>query len=162
MRRRFTLSTLAAAALLAATTAASAQSPSQSSADAEAAIRLQSERFSQAYVNEDFDTLIGIYAADGMGAPSGRDFIRGREALRAYWTLPEGVDVTHHRATPERLVVDGRHAYDWGRYEGASGPVGAPRPFGGKYLITWVLDDDGVWRIANDMWNSVAPPSPAR
>jgi ketosteroid isomerase-like protein len=158
MRRRTVFPTLVAAALLAVTATAHAQSP----ADAEAAIRLQSERFSQAYVNEDFDTLIGIYATDAMAAPSGRDFIRGREALRAYWTVPEGVDVTHHRATPERLVVDGRHAYDWGRYEGASGPAGARRPFGGKYLITWVLDDDGVWRIANDMWNSVAPPNPAR
>ena len=158
MRRRTVVSTLAAGMLLAFPAAASAQS----AAEAEAAIRLQSARFSQAYVNEDFDTLIGIYAADAMGAPSGRDFIRGREALRAYWTLPEGVDVTYHRATPERLVVDGRHAYDWGLYEGASGPAGAPRPFGGKYLITWVLDDDGVWRIANDMWNSVAPPAPAR
>lgn len=158
MRRRTVVSTLTAGLLMALPAAASAQSP----AEAEAAIRLQSERFSQAYVDEDFDTLIGIYAADAMAAPSGRDFIRGREALRAYWTLPKGVDVTYHRATPERLVVDGRHAYDWGRYEGASGPAGAPRPFGGKYLITWVLDDDGVWRIANDMWNSVAPPSPAR
>lgn len=158
MRRRAVLPALAAGVLLAAASTAAAQS----SSDAEAAIRLQSERFSQAYVAEDFDTLIGIYAADGMAAPSGRDFIRGREALRAYWTVPEGTDVTHHRAVPERIVVDGRHAYDWGRYEGASGPVGAPRPFDGKYVIVWVLDDDGVWRIAQDMWNSLRPPNPAR
>lgn len=158
MRRHALPSTLAILTLLAVSTTAAAQSAS----DAEAAIRLQSERFSQAYVAEDFDTLIGIYAADGAAAPSGRDFIRGREALRAYWTVPEGVDVTAHRAVPERIVVDGRHAYDWGRYEGASGPAGAPRPFDGKYVIVWVLDDDGVWRIAQDMWNSLRPPTPAR
>lgn len=158
MRRRILPPALVAGLFLVAATTASAQTP----ADAEAAIRLQSERFSQAYVAEDFDALIGIYAADGMAAPSGRDFIRGREALRAYWTVPEGVDVTEHRAIPERIVVDGRHAYDWGRYEGASGPADAPRPFDGKYVIVWVLDDDGVWRIAQDMWNSLRPPTPAR
>ena len=156
MRRRTFLSTLPAGALMAGSASAQAQ------AEAEAAIRLQSERFSQAYVAEDIDTLMSIYAIDGVAAPSGRDFIRGREALRAYWTVPEGTDVTHHRAIPERIVVDGRHAYDWGRYEGASGPVGAPETFDGKYVIVWVLDNDGVWRIAQDMWNSLRPRPPAR
>lgn len=126
------------------------------SPDAEAAaIAAQSERFSQAYVAEDVDTLVSIYAPDGAAGPPGRDFVTGREALRRYWRVPEGSDVVAHRAVPERIVVEGRVAWDWGRYEGATIVGGETRPFRGKYLIVWRKGADGVWRMAHDMWNGL-------
>lgn len=119
-----------------------------------AAIAAQSARFSKAYVDGDLDTLVSIYTADGVAAPGGRDFIRGREALREFWRTREGVDVISHKAVPEEISVAGRLAYDWGRYSGATRVGSEIRPFGGKYLIVWERGGDGVWRMANDMWNS--------
>ena len=121
-----------------------------------AAILDQSRAFSAAYMRGDVETLVGIYAEDGVAAPGGRDFIRGQEALLRFWTLPEGRVVTHHQATPVELRVEGDLAYDWGYYEGTATHNGEARPaFRGKYLIVWQRDADGVWRMAHDMWNSL-------
>ena len=123
---------------------------------ARTAIEAQARRFSQAYMDGDIDTLVGIYTEDGIAAPGGRDFIQGRAALRQYWQLPEGRTVSHHKTTSEELIVSGDYAYDWGYYEGAAGPTGGEqRPFRGKYVIVWRRDADGVWRMLQDMWNSL-------
>ncbi|MEM1056610.1 MAG: DUF4440 domain-containing protein [Bacteroidota bacterium] len=120
------------------------------------AILAQARAFSVAYVAGDTDTVLSIYAEDGIAAPGGRDFIRGREALRGYWQVRPGVTIREHRLLPEELWIDGDLAYDWGYYEGVSQREGAePSAFRGKYLVVWQRDADGVWRMANDMWNSV-------
>lgn len=129
--------------------------------DAEAAITEQARRFSQAYMDGDIDTLVSIYTEDGVAAPGGRDFIRGHEALRALWTLPEGVTVTHHASTPVEITVTGDYAFDWGYYEGRSGTDEGQQDFRGKYLIVWHRGADGVWRMAHDMWNRMPVQEPA-
>lgn len=120
-----------------------------------AAIAAQSARFSQAYVDGDLETLVSIYASDGVAGPPGRTFVRGRDALRDLWRTREDVDVIRHRAVPEAIRVEGRIAYDWGYYSGATRVGSETRPFGGKYLIVWERGTDGVWRMAHDVWNSV-------
>ena len=122
------------------------------------AILVQSRAFSEAYVQGDIDALVNVYAEDGIAAAGGRDFVRGHEALRDFWALPEGRVVTRHAATPVELHVEGDLAYDWGYYEGAVTQDGEARPpFRGKYLIVWQREADGRWRIAHDMWNTLPP-----
>ena len=124
----------------------------------EEAIAAQSKRFSQAYVDGDIETLLSIYTSDGVAIPGGRDYMRGRDALRKYWSMPEGVAILRHSATPVELIVDGDHAYDWGYYEGQSARNGEPLdPFRGMYTIIWNRGEDGVWRMAVDMWASLPP-----
>ena len=121
-----------------------------------AAILAQSRAFSAAYGRGDIDTLVGIYAEDGVAAASGSDFVRGREALQSFWQIPEGRDITRHEATPIELHVDGDLAMDWGYYEGDLTQDGEALPtFRGKYLIVWRRGADGVWRMAHDMWNGL-------
>ena len=121
-----------------------------------AAILSQSRAFTDAYMRGDIDALVVIYAEDGIAATGGRDFVRGHDALLDFWALPEGRTVAHHAATPVELHVEGNLAYDWGYYEGAVTEDGEARPpFRGKYLIVWQREDDGRWRIAHDMWNSL-------
>ena len=157
------MSRLALAVVIALLTAAcqpAATPPAQSEQEATEAIQAQALKFSAAYVDGDTDTLVDIYTEDGMAAPSGRDFIVGREALRPYWTLPGNTRVLRHKTTPTSFVVDGDHAYDWGIYEGQSERDGEILPpFSGKYLIVWERGDDGVWRMAADMWNNPGAPA---
>lgn len=118
----------------------------------------QSRRLSEAYVEGDIEELVSIYTEDGVAAPAGRDFVRGHEDLLALWRLGEGIKVIRHSATPVELVVDGDHAYDWGYYEGQVERNGELLdPFRGTYTIVWVRGDDGIWRIAVDMWASLQP-----
>ena len=104
----------------------------------------------------DIETLVSIYAEDGVAAAPGRDFIRGREALKRHWAVPARTDVVSHQAVPQRVVVAGDFAYEWGHYSGATNANGEVRPFGGKYLIVWRRDTDGVWGMVQDMWNRVS------
>lgn len=128
--------------------------PQASSTEADrAAIIAQSKAFSAAYAAEDVETMLQIYEPDGVAAPGGRDFVVGTDALRTIWTVPEGVDVIRHSATPVSLMIDGRYAYDQGYYEGANIRDGNEQAFSGKYLIVWHKGDDGIWRMAQDMWN---------
>ncbi|MEO0556724.1 MAG: DUF4440 domain-containing protein [Bacteroidota bacterium] len=120
------------------------------------AIVAQARAFSAAYVAGDTETLVTIYAEDGIAAPGGRDFIRGRDALRGFWSPSPNSRILEHRLLPEELWIDGDLAYDWGYYEGVSQRESAePSSFRGKYLVVWQRDADGVWRMANDMWNPV-------
>ncbi|MGH7551274.1 MAG: YybH family protein [Gemmatimonadota bacterium] len=122
-------------------------------------IQRQSSRFSAAYEQGDMETLLSIYADDGVAAPGGRDFIRGRPSLDSLWMLPEGSTILRHDISPISIRVDGDHAYDWGYYEGQAARNGEPlEPFRGKYLIVWERGDDGAWRMVVDMWNRAPEP----
>ncbi|MCB1607425.1 MAG: nuclear transport factor 2 family protein [Xanthomonadales bacterium] len=130
-------------------------SPTQQTDLDEGLIRAQAARFSAAYVADDTETLVQLYTADGVAGPGGRDFVRGREALRELWAPKQPGRVLRHQLRPIQIVVDGDHAYDWGYYEGETGPTEAPKPFRGKYLVVWQRDPDGQWRMAQDLWNSL-------
>ena len=120
------------------------------------AIMEQSRRLSAAYIKGDIAELVSVYKPDGIAAPGGRDFIKGRDALLAYWSLPEGRTVLRHRSTPTEIKVDGDHAYDWGYYEGQGAQNGVPlTPFRGAYVIVWERSSDGKWLIAMDIWHSL-------
>lgn len=120
------------------------------------AIAAQSALLSASYVAGDIEALVTVYSPDGIAAPAGRDFIRGREALLELWALPANRKVIRHAATSVELIVDGDHAYDWGYYEGQVAVDGVPSsPFRGTYTIVWRREQDGVWRIAMDMWSAL-------
>ena len=141
--------------LLAAAGCAPTDAPPDTSDD-EAAILAQSARLSEAYVEGDIDALVALYTEDGVAVPGNRDFVRGHDALRTLWALPEGRTILRHTARPTDFRVDGDHAYDWGYFEGQAAQDGAPLdPFRGAYVIVWERGEDGVWRIAADMWNSL-------
>ena len=116
------------------------------------AIGARSRALSKAYVREDVAALVSIYTEDGVAIPGGRDSVRGREALARLWAVAEGTDVTRHVSVPAAIEIDGNHAYDWGHYEGETVREGRTSTFRGTYLIVWERGQDGVWRIAVDMW----------
>src|SRR5688500_2500614 len=131
------------------------------SADADrAAIEELSRRFSAAYVRGDVDAMVAAYTPDAVIFPGNSEMLRGRDAIRGYWTLAPGARITRHVATPTEIRVEGDHAYDYGVYEAAGERNGqAWGPTLGKYVIVWRRGPEG-WRMHLDMWNS--RPQPAR
>jgi len=118
-----------------------------------------SAQFSAAYVQGDIEKLISFYTDDAVIFPGNSDLIRGREAIKKYWTLPPGRTVTHHKITAVEIKVIGEFAYDYGYYE-ISGRNGEESwgPNYGKYLIVWKRDKAGAWKMHLDMWNSRPKP----
>lgn len=116
------------------------------------------DQFSQAYMAGDIAAMMDLYTEDAVIFPSNSEYIQGMEALRKYWTLPEGRRITHHKLMPVEVEVSGTMASDFGHYEisGVNGDQ-AWGPVQGKYLVVWKQGTDGQWRMHLDMWNSRAP-----
>lgn len=123
-----------------------------------ASIEAASRAFSEAYVRGDVDSMLALYTPDAVIFPTNSEMITGRDAIRGYWTQGAGQTVTHHRATPTEIRIDGDHAYDYGVYE-ISGRVHGTSygPTHGKYVIVWRRTLAG-WRMHLDMWNARPRP----
>ena len=103
----------------------------------------------------DASTMAALYTEDAVIFPNNSEYIRGREQIEQYWTLPEGRRITHHRTWTVETEITGTTASDFGHYEVAGENDGqAWGPVRGKYLIVWKQGDDGAWRMHLDMWNS--------
>ena len=111
--------------------------------------------FSEYIINADYDKIAASYTEDGKIFPNKRKIIEGREKIRAYWVLPEGVSTVSHKVTASEIKVIGDEAYDYGYYEGATKSAnGSISRWGGKYVIVW-KKVNGDWKMYLDIWNSI-------
>lgn len=118
-------------------------------------IRGISKKFSQYYMDANYENLINCYTSDAKIFPDKAPIIAGKEAIKKRWTLPEGIKVTKHSATPTEIKVNGDYAYDYGYYEVATKRSDGSTTSGkGKYIIVW-RKENGIWKIYLDIWNSV-------
>lgn len=118
-----------------------------------------STQFSAAYMKGDADKMVSLYTDDAVIFPGNSDLIRGKEAIRKYWTLAPGRTITHHKITASEIKITGDFAYDYGYFEISgvnNGQVWGPNY--GKYLIVWKRGSDGAWKMHLDMWNSRPKP----
>ena len=121
-------------------------------------IQQLARQFSAAFMRGDAAAMAEIYTSDGVIFPEQSEWITGREAIQRYFTLPPGRRITRHVLTPNRIVVDGEHAYDYGTYEIAGERDGtAWGPARGKYVVVWRRHQDS-WRMQLDIWNSSEKP----
>ena len=119
------------------------------------AILTNIKQFSQYYMDAEYENLAKCYTEDGKIFPDKTDIIEGFEAIKKRWTLPDNVDVLHHKVTPLEIRIVGDIAYDYGYYEGETQyPNGNKYAFKGKYVIVW-KKVDGDWKIYLDIWNKL-------
>lgn len=111
--------------------------------------------FSEYYISGNYDALANAYCKEAVILPPGADIIKGREAIKQRWKLPEGVSVPYHKITPTEISVKGSLAYDIGYYEGTTIKRNGDKVnFKGKYVIVW-KKEDGDWKIYADAWNQI-------
>jgi ketosteroid isomerase-like protein len=111
--------------------------------------------FSEKVVAADYKGLTALYSEDARLFPPGKDIIAGEEAILNYWTLPEGVSIIHHKISPVEIVVKGKKAYDYGRYEGKTKlKDGSVTDWKGKYVIVWKREGK-EWKIYLDSWSRI-------
>lgn len=112
--------------------------------------------FSQAYINGDYDALVGAYTEDGKIFPGNTDILAGQAAIKEYWVIKDGSKVLDHQVAPEEIQFIGDYAYDYGRYSGRTQrPDGNTVAWQGKYVIVWKrIGED--WKIYLDIWNRIA------
>lgn len=150
---------LYAAALLAAAAAPGLAAQTSYRADS-TAIVAAARAFSAALVSNDSMALGQLYSDTAVAFPPGREVV-GRAAIRHYFARPAGsayVQVSHVLTT-ERLNIDGNVAVDVGTWSSTGGRAGQePNTATDRYLVVWVRESDGKWRILYDMWHTPRPP----
>ena len=112
--------------------------------------------FSQHVINAEYDKIAACYTVDAKIFPSNTKIIEGREKIRQYWVLPEGVRTIAHKTMASEIKIIGDEAYDYGYYEGKTRRAnGEEVSWKGKYVIIW-KKIDGNWKMYLDIWNRVA------
>ncbi|MDH4046437.1 MAG: nuclear transport factor 2 family protein [Gemmatimonadota bacterium] len=124
------------------------------------AIVAASRAFSDAYVRNDTAALGLVYADSAVLLPPNRE-IRGRAAIRRYFAWGAGYRQLVHTMVSDRLTVTGDLAVDVGTWT-STGQRGdaSPATASERYLVVWVREHDGAWRILYDMWHRPAPDTP--
>ncbi len=116
-------------------------------------IEQRAKEFSQYYIQAEYDKLVSVYLPEGSILPPGSKEVKGREAIKKKWVLPEGVKVLAHRSEAKEVKIMEDYAYDVGEYYGKSQQAdGTVREFQGNYIIIWKRVE-GQWFIAWDIWN---------
>jgi ketosteroid isomerase-like protein len=120
------------------------------------AILAAGKAFSSAYVSNDTAALGRVYSDSAVLLPPNNE-IRGRTAIQRYFAWGDGYRQLAHSMVPERLTVSGDMAVDVGTWT-STGQRGDAEPTTAseRYLIVWVREDDGAWRILYDMWHRPA------
>jgi uncharacterized protein (TIGR02246 family) len=121
------------------------------------AIAAAGRAFSAAYVANDTTALGELYADSATLLPPGRT-LRGREAIRRYFAWKGDYRQLEHAMVPDHVTVDGNLAVDVGKWTSVGRRGDAPpTTASGTYLVVWVRESDGGWRILYDMWHRPAP-----
>ena len=102
------------------------------------------------------------FTEDARLLPDGAPIVEGRDAIAAYWQ--QGFDagfrdldlglVAVEMVGDDTMIETGTWAVTFPAADGSDATVG------GKALVVWKKQADGVWRMAQDMWNMDAPPDP--
>jgi ketosteroid isomerase-like protein len=146
--------------LLAATVALPLPAGPSETTDADALV----ERYLETFNAPDPVALAALYAEDGLVLPPSGGPVRGREAIRNYWSRSSRKDLSFRIL---QKSVCGEAGFFVGSYlarETRTGRSYLASPFAllgahprqvdmkGNFALGLRRGDDGRWRIASDMW----------
>jgi ketosteroid isomerase-like protein len=128
-----------------------------SETDARNAILARSRAFSAAYLRNDNDAIGELYTADATLLSPSRE-VRGRDEARKVFLWGPQYRQIEHSLRSTSLEIRGDVAVDVGTSATASQRVDNPVVHtNGLYMVVWVREADGAWRIKYDMWHRVPP-----
>jgi len=141
------------------------QTPPDTRAAEETAIRQADLGWSKAMTDKQLDVTVSYYADDAAIYPPNAPTASGKDAISTVWTqyfaMP-GFVVTCH-PTKIEASRSGDIGYTQGPYalafNDAKGNTVKDR---GKYLAVWKKQSDGAWRVVADIFNSDLPQTPAQ
>ena len=112
------------------------------------------ETFEAAFNSGDAAAVAAHYTMDAVLLAPDTARLDGREAVQGLWQSYVDAGVTDLQLTTVNLDGLGDTANELGTYtltapDGNGGMVQA----GGKYIVVWKADDNGVWHLHWDIWN---------
>ena len=124
--------------------------------DDEAAIAAASKDWRDAQAAKDLPKCVSFYADDGEILPPGYPLVTGKEDLRKEWEKILAMPGTWRwSASKIEVARSSDIAYETGAYElTTTDAKKQPVISTGKYILVWTKQDDGKWKIAEDIENA--------
>lgn len=114
----------------------------------------------------DIDKFLSYYTPDASVYPQGMPVVKGSGPIRQTYLKMTSAPGFSLRWTPGAATVSsgGDLGYTTGTYEMTmNDPSGAPATDRGKYVAVWKKTAGSQWKVAEDIFNSDAPPpAPAK
>ena len=129
--------------------------------ESRASAHLAHDAYVEAINSNNLDNFLDMLTYDVVFMAPNAPIMVGKDELRAWATPYLDAYTVGWEKTELELVVNGDWAYSLYSYREDDTPkAGGPRlQDTGKGIIIYHYDDDGVWRVARDAWNSDLPPS---
>jgi ketosteroid isomerase-like protein len=123
--------------------------------DAVAGIHEGNERFKQAVRESDAAATPSLYTKDGKILPPNGESVSGSDSIAAFWQIAFESGVTEARPVTQEVISMGDYALEVGEYSLFAKDDLIDR---GKIMVLW-KNEDGIWRMHRDTWNSSLPLS---
>lgn len=129
------------------------------SADDRAGIEQAADAYVAAMNAADWRRVAESFSEDAVRIPPNEEPHQGRDAIERWLTRIE--ELSSYELKRDRIEGGDGIAYVRGRYDITLRPVGSPVSLSdqGDFLEIWRTGHDGVWRIAEAMWNTRLPMS---
>jgi uncharacterized protein (TIGR02246 family) len=141
------------------TSGCSQQSPPDTRAADESAVKEADAQWSKTAMANDLDGAVSYYTDDASLLPPNAPIATGKQAIRAVWASMLSPDVTiSWQVTKADAARSGDLAYVTGVYQiTAKNPKGKPQEDRGKLVEVWKKQADGKWKVVADIFNSDVP-----
>ncbi len=140
------------------------QTPPDTKAADETALKNLDAEWSKAAGTKDVDKTVSYYAADAIVLPENGPAVSSKDAIRNVWKgmLTAPGFSGGWTGTKVEVARSGDIGYVTGTYSMTMNDAsGKPATDKGKFVEVWKKQSDGSWKCAVDIWNSDLPlPAP--
>ena len=119
--------------------------------DLHAAIRTADDSFESTFGQGDAAGMADLYTDNGMLLPTGSDFVKGKQAIAAFWQGAMDMGIKNAKLDTVEVEQHGDTAIQVGQYTLSSADDQVMDA--GKYVVIW-KHEDGTWKMHRDIWNS--------
>ncbi len=120
-------------------------------ADIHAAIRTANDSVESTFGQGDAAGMADLYTDNGMLLPTGSDFVKGKQAIAAFWQGAMDMGIKNAKLDIVEVEQHGDTAIEMGQYTLSSADDQVMDA--GKYVVIWKHEDD-TWKLHRDIWNS--------
>jgi len=109
-------------------------------------------KFGVAAARKDYASMAALYTDNAKVLPPDGPIVTGKKAIEEFWrTTANALGLTDVTLKTVDLEVSGNTAYEVGEADLklSSGQAKV------KYLVVWLRDGDGQWRLHRDIWNNM-------
>jgi uncharacterized protein (TIGR02246 family) len=128
-----------------------------------AAIGAARSAFMAAYNAGDAEAIGKLYTADAVSEPNHQPTLSGRDEIVKSLASMFGQVTLKVELKSEETKTTANSGFDRGHYTASVTPkAGGPTTTSeGRYLVLFVKETDGTWRVSRDIDNSATPMAPS-